>query len=153
MPLKNKRIIIILVVLCLLFWVTFRIVKNTSISTLLWLQTFSISAGDRYQSWLNLYRYQLENHNYVAAKTVEKKLDPATVAIFQAEYYPEIIAVRLNHLLYLPQKTATDWLQIAKYQSQLGLITDAQKSLSAAVAADSIRDDIRPLMLLFSSHP
>ena len=112
-------------------------------------QLISLSTGDRYQGYLSLYRYYLENHDLKSAKLIEAKLDPVDIKSLESDFYPETIAKTINEKLFKPSKTADDWVEIAKLQVKIGLTKNAQESLKNAHLTDPLRDDIDQLYLQF----
>ena len=144
----SKTNLILAVIIALFFFVvTVFVVRPFDSVALLRFRTFSLSVGERRQAWLALYRHYLDSSDFVTAKQIEPHLDPFDAATLKSEYYPELLAARLNQLIYKSDKTPEDWMEIAKYQLKLGLLSQAKESLRQASLLDPLRDDIHQLYL------
>ncbi|MCL4384155.1 hypothetical protein M1116_01765 [Patescibacteria group bacterium] len=112
-------------------------------------QLISLSRGDRYQGYLSLYRYYLENNNLPSARLIAAKLDPGDIKTLETDYYPEVIARAINELIYKNNKTPDDWVEIARLQAKIGLNKEAKESLKTAHLLDPVRDDLETLYMQF----
>ena len=144
-----KRIIIPLITVAVIILAVNLYFKSTDPLMPLRRQLISLSTGERYQGYFGLYRYYLENHDIASARLIEPKLDSNDIRLLQTDYYPELIAKSINELLYKKEKTAEDWVDIARLQSKIGLATDAKLSLKNASRLDPVRDDLEQLYLQF----
>jgi len=105
-------------------------------------QLLSLSAGDRYFARLQLWYLLAKSGDWSAASRLEAKLDPIDISQFKQNYYPPELKKRLNVLVVKPNKTAEDWLELARIQIKLSYLSDALNSLSHAKLLDPVRDDI-----------
>lgn len=105
-------------------------------------QLLSLSAGDRYFARLQLWYLLAKSGDWPAAAGLEAKLDPIDISKFREDNYPPELKKRLNVLVVKPNKTAEDWLELARIQIKLSFLSDALNSLSHAKLLDPVRDDI-----------
>jgi len=101
-----------------------------------------LSVGDRYVNRLNKwYSLALENKWDEAAK-LEKKLDSDDLKWFKDKYKSENLKKRLNELTIKADKSADDWMEIAKIYSGLGNRESQKQAIKTAHEMDPIRADI-----------
>ena len=94
---------------------------------------------------LHLWRLLVQNNDWDNAATLESKLNPNQVKDYKLSYQPQLLLDKLILLSGLDNKTADDYLQLAKIQSILGYSSQAIDSVKKAHQLDPIRSDIERL--------
>jgi hypothetical protein len=102
----------------------------------------NLSVGDRYVARLNKWYELALNNKWSEASKLEKKLDQADLKWFKDKYKAENLKKRLNELTIKTNKSADDWMEIAKIQSGLGDKIAEKQAIETALKLDPIRGDI-----------
>ena len=113
---------------------------------------FTLSAGDRYYSRLNLWFTYAKNQDWSAADTIEPDLDPADISDYKSTHHVTDIKKTINQIIVKPAKTVEDWLELAKLQTKIGDKQSALESLTQARQLDPIRDDINQFYFQLSHN-
>jgi hypothetical protein len=103
---------------------------------------FSLSPGVRYFGHLRLWHLLAKDGNWSAAAKIAPNLDPADIADYLNPESPPALKIRFNNLSIKANKTATDYVEMAKIQAKLNNRNLAVKLLDQAIAADPIRTDL-----------
>lgn len=113
-------------------------------------QMYSLSVGQRYIGRLNLWYYLAKNQQWDEAKKLEASLDPVDIKYFYTLHHPLSLKKTVNQLVIKDNKTADDYVELARIQFLLGMKIEAQKSLQSAQKLDPIRQDISDAIYLSS---
>lgn len=113
-------------------------------------QMNSVSVGERYYGHLNLWYYLARNQQWEEASKIEKTLDPVDIKYFYSIHHPLALKKTVNHLVVKDNKTADDYVELARIQILLGMTAEAKKSLQSARDLDPIRDDISQAIFISS---
>ena len=106
------------------------------------IQMSSLSAGDRYFGRLSLWYYYAKRDDWTNAHLLENRLDQVDISDYKNTHDPSELKKYLNELEIKPNKTAEDWLELAKVQNILGKTGEAVNSVAKALSLDPLRDDI-----------
>lgn len=143
------KLVVVVVLLALSAYSLYTIFRSSEINTIR-RQMNSLSQGDRYVGRLNFYYYLVQNQQWDMAKTIESSLDPADIAYFYSLYHPTSLKKTVNQLVVKENKTADDYIELARIQFLLGMQAEASKSLQSAKQLDPIRQDIDEAIYRFS---
>ncbi|MFA6602666.1 MAG: hypothetical protein WCT01_02560 [Candidatus Shapirobacteria bacterium] len=106
---------------------------------------YSLHSGTRYYSRLRLWHYYVAHSQWSSADRLAHSLDPVDTAVAIAQNHPNALSTRVRTLLSLPNKSANDFVEMAKLYTRLGNTREALKALESALKVDPLRDDIRHL--------
>lgn len=101
-----------------------------------------LSVGDRYVARLNKWYELALNNKWGEASKLEKKLDQADLKWFKDKYKSENLKKQLNEKIIKTNKSADDWMVIAKIQSGLNDKNAEKQAIKTAYELDPIRSDI-----------
>lgn len=101
-----------------------------------------LSVGDRYVARLNKWYELALDNKWSTATKLEKKLDQADLKWFKDKYKTENLKKQLNELTVKTNKSADDWIRIAKIQSGLNDKNAEKQAVKIAHELDPIRSDI-----------
>jgi hypothetical protein len=113
---------------------------------------FSLSAGQSYSSRLSLINYFALSGDWQLAETLALKTDPADTALIFSTLNPNYLKNSLNQLVFKSNKTADDYVKIAKIQFELGQSSQSLESLNQARKTDPIREDLQALYYQFQKQ-
>lgn len=102
----------------------------------------SLVGSTSYLGRLDFWHLLVQNGDWDNAATLESKLNPNQVKDYKLSYQPQLLLDKLILLSGLDNKTADDYLQLAKIQSILGYSSQAVESIKKAHQLDPIRSDI-----------
>lgn len=102
----------------------------------------SPSVGERYYGRLSLWYLYAQKGDWSLASKLENKLDQADLINYKSTHRPQELRKTINRLVYKSNKTANDWVELARIQLILGQLQDATESITKAHQLDPIRDDI-----------
>jgi hypothetical protein len=108
-------------------------------------QIYSLNKGESYSGLLNFWHLLVQNGDWSDAQKLESKIDPSDISTFKLNYQPERLQTQLKNLTELENKSADDWIELAKVNSILGHVDEAKKDITNAHNLDPIRDDISKL--------
>lgn len=141
---KNKIIILVTLLLLIIFNLYVSL-KHPDIYTVSKSELSSLKGSTSYLGRLHLWRLLVQNNDWDNAATLESKLNPDQVKDYKLSYQPQLLLDKLILLSGLDNKTADDYLQLAKIQSILGYSSQAIDSVKKAHQLDPIRSDIERL--------
>lgn len=141
---KNKIIILVTLLLLIIFNLYVSL-KHPDIYTVSKSELSSLKGSTSYLGRLHLWRLLVQNNDWDNATTLESKLNPDQVKDYKLSYQPQLLLDKLILLSGLDNKTADDYLQLAKIQSILGYSSQAIDSVKKAHQLDPIRSDIERL--------
>lgn len=141
---KNKIIILVTLLLLIIFNLYVSL-KHPDIYTVSKSELSSLKGSASYLGRLHLWRLLVQNNDWDNAATLESKLNPDQVKDYKLSYQPQLLLDKLILLSGLDNKTADDYLQLAKIQSILGYSSQAIDSVKKAHQLDPIRSDIERL--------
>jgi len=113
---------------------------------------YSLSVGQSYFSRLSLINYFAVSGDWNQAQKLAKDADPADTALIFSTLHPDKLKNRLNQLVYKSNKTADDYVQIAKIYFQLGQSDQTLDNLELARQTDPIRQDLQTLYYQFQKQ-
>ncbi|MEI8067602.1 MAG: hypothetical protein WCG91_01450 [Candidatus Shapirobacteria bacterium] len=106
---------------------------------------FSLNSGQSYFGSLSLWRLLAQNNDWERAQVLESKIDKVDINDYKVSHQPQELKKSLSLLTKKINKTADDWIEIARIQSILGNIEESKIATQKAYQADPIRDDISKL--------
>lgn len=113
---------------------------------------YSLSVGQSYFSRLSLINYFAVSGDWNQAQKLAKDADPADTTLIFSTLHPDKLKNRLNQLVYKSNKTADDYVQIAKIHFQLGQSDQTLENLDLARQTDPIRQDLQTLYYQFQKQ-
>lgn len=113
---------------------------------------FSLSVGQSYVSRLSLINYYAQSGDWNQVNKLAKNADPADTALIFSTLHPDKLKDRLNQLVYKSNKTADDYVQIAKIYFQLGQADQTLENLDLARQTDPVREDLQSLYYQFQKQ-
>jgi len=105
-------------------------------------QSSQLSVGENYYGRLRLWYLYAQSGDWANASRLESMLRPADLLSYQTNHQPQTITQRLENISSKTNRTADDWLEIAKLQLILGQKDLVISSLNQARALDPVREDI-----------
>lgn len=142
---KKNKIIILVTLLLIIITNLYISLKHPDIYTVSKSELSSLKGSTSYLGRLHLWRLLVQNNDWDNATTLESKLNPDQVKDYKLSYQPQLLLDKLILLSGLDNKTADDYLQLAKIQSILGYSSQAIDSVKKAHQLDPIRSDIERL--------
>jgi tetratricopeptide (TPR) repeat protein len=143
-----KFIVLILLISCLGF--NYFSQKRPDIFTEAKKKIFVINQGNSYIGRLNFWYLLAQNGDWDSAKLIETDLDSADISDYRSKHQPQELQKTAGEFLAKTNKTADEWIELAKIQSMLGQNDEALKSVTEARKIDPIRDDIDKLYYTLS---
>ena len=135
--------IILLVFLVFLFAAnTYRLLYVPDSYTQSKIKLSQFDGGISYLGRLNLWQSLFLSNDWEKAASLETKLDQAQINHYKADYHPQSLHTRLNQILNQPQKTADDYINIAKIYTLLDQTELSDDAIKKAHQLDPIRADI-----------
>jgi len=110
----------------------------------------SLVGSTSYLGRLDFWYLLVQNGDWSNAATLEDKLNFDQITNYKLSYLPQEIQKRIDNLDINNQKTADDYIELAKSQSLLGLSDQAIDSIKKAHQLDPIRPDVDRLFYLIS---
>jgi hypothetical protein len=110
----------------------------------------SLIGSTSYLGRLNFWHLLVQNGDWDNAILLEDKLNQNQVADYKLNHQPEQLQKKINQSEINDQKTADNYIELAKNQSLLGLNQQAIDSIKKAHQLDPIRSDIDKLFYLVS---
>jgi hypothetical protein len=102
----------------------------------------SLIGSTSYLGRLDFWHLLVQNGDWANAATLEKKLNPDQVITYKLNHQPQELHKRISQLDINNQKTADDYIELAKSQSLLGQNNQAIDSIKKAHQLDPIRTDV-----------
>jgi len=106
------------------------------------IQLSSLKGSTSYSGRLKLWQLLVQNNDWNNAATLESKLNQNQVENYKYFYQPQQLQNRMTKINNQKDKTADDYLQLAKIQSILGLSSQVTESIKKAHQLDPIRSDV-----------
>lgn len=119
--------------------------KHPDIYTVSKTQLSSLKGSTSYLGRLNLWRLLVQNNDWDNAALLESELNQDQVKDYKLSYQPQLLLDKLISLSVIENKTADDYLQLAKIQTILGYSAQAIDSIKKAHLIDPIRSDIEKI--------
>jgi len=110
----------------------------------------SLVGSTSYLGRLDFWHLLVQNGDWSNAATLEDKLNSDQVTSYKLSYLPQEIQKRIDNLDINNQKTADDYVELAKSQSLLGLSDQAIDSIKKAHQLDPVRSDVDRLFYSIS---
>jgi cytochrome c-type biogenesis protein CcmH/NrfG len=108
-------------------------------------QMSAFNKGESYLGRLNLWHMLVQSGDWETAAKLENQIDPLDISTHKNSYQPSELNKNLSLLLGKKEKSADDWIEIAKFYSLLGDMESAKKAVNQAHQIDPIREDITKL--------
>jgi hypothetical protein len=102
----------------------------------------SLVGSTSYLGRLDFWHLLVQNGDWTNAATLEDKLNPDQVITYKLNHQPQEIQKKIDQLSINNQKTADDYIELAKSQSLLGLNNQAIESIKKAHQLDPVRPDV-----------
>lgn len=102
----------------------------------------SFIGSTNYLGRLNFWHLLVQNGDWVNAASLENKLNPDQVITYKLNHQPQELQKKIDQLGINNQKTADDYIELAKSQSLLGENDQAIDSIKKAHQLDPIRPDV-----------
>jgi len=110
----------------------------------------SLVGSTSYLGRLDFWHLLVQNGDWSNAATIENKLNPEQVITYKVNHQPQELQKKINQLNINDQKTADNYIELAKAQSLLGENNQAIESIKKAHQLDPIRPDVDRLFYLVS---
>ncbi len=110
----------------------------------------SLTGSTSYLGRLDFWHLLVQNGDWANALTIENKLNPDQVTTYKLNHQPQELQKKINRLIVNNQKTADDYIELAKSQSLLGENNQAIESIKKAHQLDPIRPDVDRLFYSLS---
>jgi hypothetical protein len=138
-----KAKIVFLVILIIFLGFNFYYLQNKNDPfTQAKIQLSQLDGSSSYLGRLNLWSLLVQNNDWVAASSLESKLNQDQIKNYKLTHQPSELQKKLAELNDNSPKTVDDYLEIARVQSILGLSTQALDSIKKAHQLDPIRSDV-----------
>jgi len=102
----------------------------------------SLVGSTSYLGRLDFWHLLVQNSDWSNAVTIENKLNPEQVITYKLNHQPQELQKKINQLNINSQKTADNYIELAKAQSLLGENNQAIDSIKKAHQLDPIRPDV-----------
>ena len=102
----------------------------------------SLVGSTSYLGRLDFWHLLVQNGDWVNAATLENKLNPDQVITYKLNHQPQELQKKIDQLDINNQKTADDYIELAKSQSLLGENNQAIESIKKAHQLDPVRPDV-----------
>jgi len=146
MKLKLPLILIILVILAFNFYlIPQKPDKYSQAKTNL----SSFIGSTSYLGRLNFWHLLVQNGDWVNAASLEDQLNPDQIIAYKLNHQPQELQKKIDQLDINNQKTADDYIELAKSQSLLGETDQALDSIKKAHQLDPVRSDVDRLFYSF----
>lgn len=109
-----------------------------------------LTGSTSYLGRLDFWHLLVQNGDWANALTIENKLNPDQVTTYKLNHQPQELQKKINRLIVNNQKTADDYIELAKSQSLLGENNQAIESIKKAHQLDPIRPDVDRLFYSLS---
>ena len=111
----------------------------------------SLVGSTSYLGRLDFWHLLVQNGDWVNAAVLEKKINPDQVITYKINHQPQELQKKIDQLEINNEKTADDYIELAKAQSLLGQNSQAIESIKKAHQLDPIRPDVDRLFYLVSN--
>jgi hypothetical protein len=102
----------------------------------------SFVGSTSYLGRLDFWHLLVQNGDWSNAATLENKLNPDQVITYKLNHQPQELQKKIDQLDINNQKTADDYIELAKSQSLLGENDQAIDSIKKAHQLDPVRPDV-----------
>jgi len=102
----------------------------------------SFVGSTSYLGRLDFWHLLVQNGDWTNAATIENKLNQNQVSDYKLAHQPQELQKKIDQLNVEDQKTADDYIELAKSQSLLGENQQAIDSIKKAHQLDPIRPDV-----------
>lgn len=110
----------------------------------------SLSGSTSYLGRLDFWHLLVQNNDWENASTLEDKLNQNQVVDYKFNHQPQELLKKITQLETNYQKTADEYVQLAKAQSLLNQNNQAIDSIKKAHQLDPIRSDVDKLFYSIS---
>jgi hypothetical protein len=139
---KLRKIIVSLVLTLVLIFNLYSVISRPQLINTLKSGISHLSVGDNYYYRLRLWYLFAADNDWNAAKNVAAKLDPSDTEVYRLAHDPLELKKNLNSLVFKPNKSSQDWLELGRIQYIVGKTTDAKNSFTQAHQLDPVNSDI-----------
>ncbi|MCW1949123.1 MAG: hypothetical protein KIH89_001595 [Candidatus Shapirobacteria bacterium] len=148
MKFKLSIILLLLSLISLNFYFS---TKNPDKYTQSKINLSGLSGSTSYLGRLEFWHLLVQNGDWTNAATLENKLNPDQVTTYKLNHQPQELQKKIDQLDINNQKTADDYIELAKSQSLLGETNQAVDSIKKAHQLDPVRPDVDRLFYLVSN--
>ena len=113
---------------------------------------FSLSPGESYFARLSLIDYFSRSADWDLVENLSRQTFPQDTAYIYSQTHPDQIKKKLNYLTYLSNKTADDYVSIAKIYFHFNQVDKSLANLQKALETDPVRQDIQTLYYQFQKE-
>ncbi|HNZ84372.1 MAG TPA: hypothetical protein PKZ29_00890 [Candidatus Woesebacteria bacterium] len=138
----KTKIVFLIFLIFLLTANTYRLLSVHDSYTQSKIKLSRFDGGISYLGRLNLWQSLVLSNDWEKAATLETKLDQTQISQYKADYQPQSLYTRLNQILNQSQKTADDYINIAKIYTLLDQTELSDDAIKKAHQLDPIRADI-----------
>ena len=110
----------------------------------------SLVGSTSYLGRLDFWHLLVQNNDWQNAAILESGLNQSQVTNYKLAHQPQELQKKISQLETTNDKTADDFVELAKSQTLLGLNDQAIQSIKKAYQLDPIRTDINRLFYLVS---
>ncbi len=111
----------------------------------------SLVGSTSYLGRLDFWHLLVQNGDWNNAATLENKLNPDQVTTYKLNHQPQELQKKIAQIDINNQKTADNYIELAKSQSLLGQNDQAIDSIKKAHQLDPVRPDVDRLFYLVSN--
>ena len=111
----------------------------------------SLVGSTSYLGRLDFWHLLVQNGDWLNAASLENKLNSDQVTTYKLNHQPQELQKKIDQLDVNNQKTADDYIELAKSQSLLGQSNQAIDSIKKAHQLDPVRPDVGRLFYLVSN--
>ena len=138
----KSKILVILILISLLTTNFYFSQKNPDKYTQAKTNLSSLVGSTSYLGRLDFWHLLVQNGDWTNAATLENKLNPDQVITYKLNHQPQELQKKIDQLDINNQKTADDYIELAKSQSLLGENNQAIESIKKAHQLDPVRPDV-----------
>ncbi len=138
----KSKIFVILILISLLSINFYFSQKNPDKYTQTKSDLSSFIGSTSYLGRLDFWHLLVQNGDWINAATLENKLNPDQVITYKLNHQPQELQKKIDQLDINNQKTADDYIELAKSQSLLGETKQAIESIKKAHQLDPVRPDV-----------
>ena len=146
----KSKIFVILILITLLTTNFYSSQKKPDKYTQAKINLSSLVGSTSYLGRLDFWHLLVQNGDWAHAASLEDKLNPNQVTSYKLNHQPQELQKKIDQLAVNNQKTADDYIELAKSQSLLGENNLAIDSIKKAHQLDPVRPDVDRLFYLVS---
>ncbi len=138
----KSKLFIIIILFSLLVVNFYFSQKNPDKYTQAKINLSSFTGSTSYLGRLDFWSLLVQNGDWNNAATLENKINQKQVADYKQNHQPQELLKKISQIEINHQKTADEYIELAKSQSLLGLNNQAIESIKKAYQLDPIRPDV-----------